>query len=149
MRNRPRLVITCGRCGQPREGLRHVCVSNSKRRATLKPAVDLGTCGTCKKPLGNPLTHVCAPRSDFRARKARAAKRERDREREKARKKRQGEKHDYQACRDPDCPRPLCKAFKGGWKLGYDTGHDDGWALGYDTGHKDGIADCPRPHGTG
>jgi hypothetical protein len=142
MRNRPRLVITCGRCGQPREGLRHVCVSNSKRRATLKPAVDLGKCGKCKKPLGNPLTHVCAPRSDFRARKARAAKREKAREREKARKKRQAEAHPPESCRDDDCPRPYCKTYKAGFRAGYEQGFSDGFGAGFDAG----LASCPGPH---
>ena len=91
LRNRPRLTITCGRCGKPREGIRHLCVSNNRRSATLKPSINFGKCGTCKKSIGNPLTHVCAPKSDFKARKSRAAKREKAREREKARKKRQNE----------------------------------------------------------
>ena len=36
--------------------------------------ITFGKCETCKKPLGNPLTHVCKPKSDFKARKSRAAK---------------------------------------------------------------------------
>ena len=91
LRNRPRLVVTCGRCGKPRTGIRHDCVVSSGRaagrRATLKPQVTFGKCETSKKPLGNPLTHVCKPKSDFKARKSRAAKQAKERERAKARKK--------------------------------------------------------------
>jgi len=72
---RPRLSVRCGRCGRPREGLRHVCRSNSKRRATIKLAPVLGGCSRCGKQYGgrngNPLTHVCRPRDgDYRRRKA-------------------------------------------------------------------------------
>jgi hypothetical protein len=140
---RPQFNVICNRCGKPR-GLAHACVSSRDRTMTVRASVTVWTCGKCGKA-ANPLTHACKPKSDFGKRKAAFERRQKAR----ARRQRQGEKHDYQACQDPDCPRPLCKAFKGGWKLGYDTGHDDGWALGYDTGHKDGIADCPRPHGTG
>ena len=71
MRNGTRLGLTCGRCGQPRELIGHVCVVRSgraaRRRATPKLRLDFGKCETCKRPVGNPLTHVCAPRSDFKA----------------------------------------------------------------------------------
>jgi len=142
MRNRPRLVITCGRCGKPREGLRHDCISNSSRRATVKPSVDFGKCETCKKPVGNPLTHVCKPKSDFKARKARAARQATERERAKARKKRQAEAHPPESCRDDDCPRPYCKTYKAGFKAGYERGFSDGFSVGFDAG----VASCPRPH---
>ena len=131
---RPQLNIVCGRCGKPR-GLTHVCVSSSKRRATATPQVTFGKCPRCGKPLGgNPLGHVCRPKSDFRRRKAAAARRETA----KARKKRQAGKHDYQACTDGECQRPLCVAFKTGHKPGYDRG----WADGFPAGQ----AACPRPH---
>ncbi len=72
---RPRLNVICGRCGKRREGLRHVCRSNSTRRATIKLQPVLGGCARCGKQYGgrngNPLTHVCRPRAgDFRKRKA-------------------------------------------------------------------------------
>jgi len=71
---RPRLNVICGRCGKRREGLRHVCRSNSTRRATIKLQPVLGGCARCGKQYGgrngNPLTHVCRPRDgDFRKRK--------------------------------------------------------------------------------
>ena len=144
MLNRPRLVINCGRCGKPREGLTHTCFNtgNSSRRAALKPSISFGKCGKCKKAIGNPLTHVCAPKSDFKARKRKAAKRERERERERARKKRQAEAHEPEQCRNDDCPRPYCKTYKAGFKAGYEQGFSDGFAAGFDAG----VASCPRPH---
>ena len=138
----PQLNVVCGRCGKPR-GLRHDCISNSRRKATAKPKVSFGKCGTCGKPYGgNPLAHVCAPKSDFRKRKSAAAKRERA----AARKKRQQEKHDYQACSNGECPRPLCAAFKTGQKAGYESGFGDGAAAGYNAGFDAGLASCPGPH---
>ena len=138
----PKLNAVCGRCGKHREGLRHVCVSNSRRNATLKLQVSFGSCPKCKKPVGNPLTHVCHPKSDFKRRKARAA----GRERAEARRKRQAEKHDYQACQDKDCPRSLCVAFKTGRKLGYPEGYDDGYGAGFASGFTEGMQSCPLPH---
>ena len=136
---RPQLNVICTRCRQPREGLLHVCRSNSGRPATVKPKLSFGKCGNCHKPYGgNPLAHVCTPKSDFKHRKSRAAKREKA----KARKRRQGERHDYQACSDRDCPRSLCVAFKAGQKLGYQQGFDDGFAAGFPAGQ----AACPFPH---
>jgi hypothetical protein len=189
---RPRLNIRCGRCGKRREGLRHVCVSNSKRRATIKLQAVLGGCARCGKQYGgtngNPLTHVCNPRAgDFakrknaEARKAARAKRQapvtaaraRERERSKAQLERLKARHklrlaevrakakaphknppaskpprprkpahDYQACIDKDCQRPVCIAFK----EGYLEGDTDGYQRGHDKGFDDGVAACPRPH---
>lgn len=72
---RPRLNVICGRCGKRREGLRHVCRSNSRRKATVRVRPVLGGCSRCGKTYGgtngNPLTHVCNPRAgEFRQRKA-------------------------------------------------------------------------------
>jgi len=211
---RPRLNARCGRCGKPREGLRHVCRSNSRRRATIKLAPALSTCPRCGKDYGNPLTHVCRPKSDFKSRRAafarkasaRAAKtarqtraererariaavRERERERSRARaarlkasyearlaaakaKARQQHKsperpkgsrprrppHEYQSCADNDCMRPVCVAFKEGYRDGhrdgYQEGFEQGWQRGYPQGYADGygagftagLASCPGPH---
>ncbi len=132
---RPQLNVTCGQCGKPRGLLGHVCVSTRNRKATLKPKVSFGTCPRCKKPQGNPLTHTCRPTSDFKRRKATYERQQRA----KARKKRQKQDHDYQACADNDCPRPLCVAFK----TGYTTGHRDGYELGWQQGYDRGLSDHP------
>jgi flagellar biosynthesis/type III secretory pathway protein FliH len=66
--------------------------------------------------------------------------------------------HEYQSCADKDCQRPVCAAFKegyrdgdrDGYKRGFERGWEQGYALGwrqgYDKGFPDGIAACPRPH---
>lgn len=82
---RPRLNVICGRCGKRREGLRHVCRSNSKRRATIRLAPALGACSRCGKSYGNPLTHVCRPKSDFKGRRAAFSRKARARVRAEAR----------------------------------------------------------------
>jgi hypothetical protein len=148
MRNGPRLTVTCGRCGQPRRGIRHDCVASgraARRKATPKLNIDFGKCPDCRKPVGNPLTHVCSNKGDFKRRKARHEREQKA----KARKKRQAEKHDYLACKDDECPRPLCVAYKTGWRDGYKTGFDDGYSAGYAAGFTAGLASCPGPHGGG
>jgi hypothetical protein len=128
-------------------------VSSSSKAATVSLKVSFGKCGSCKKTITNPLTHVCAPRSDFRARKRKAARRDKAREREAARKKRQAEKHDYATCKDDGCKRSLCVAYKTGCKTGYQDGFGDGFGAGHSSGHREGFAEglasCPGPHGGG
>lgn len=104
--------------------------------------LSFGTCSKCKKPVTNPLTHVCAPRSDFRRRKAAYEKKQRAR----TRKKRQQEAHDYTECSDKDCPRSLCVAYKKGWKAGDEHGFDRGWQQCYPVAYAEGVANCPRQH---
>jgi flagellar biosynthesis/type III secretory pathway protein FliH len=128
---RPRLNVICDRCRQPR-GLIHDCPSNSSRKATFKPVLHFGTCPKCRKPVGNPVTHTCAPKSDFKKRRAKAERERKARER----KKRQAERHDYTACGDHECTRPTCKAYR------------EGRATGRDEGFEEGILACPRDHGT-
>jgi len=192
---RPRLNVICGRCGRRREGLRHLCRSNSRRRATIKLAPVLGGCARCGKQYGsrngNPLTHVCRPRDgDFRRRRAerqrkiraaarsktRAAERDKHRarlaevrererrrsraqiarlkaayekrlaaERAKSKTKHQPPKkrprrppHEYQSCADTDCQRPVCVAYKEGFR--------DGDEHGFERGFEAGIQACPGPH---
>jgi hypothetical protein len=44
----------------------------------------------------------------------------------------------YSACRDEDCERTGCVAYR--------EGHETGRALGYDEGFPDGVAACPLGH---
>lgn len=138
---RPQLNVVCGRCGKP-SGLRHVCVSNSRRKQTLKPKLTFGKCPKCKKSYdaGGALTHHCAPRSDFGKRRRQFEKEQR----EKARKGRPT--HDYTECSDGQCKRPLCVAYKAGRELGDQEGYARGWQQGYDRGFPDGQDACPRDH---
>lgn len=133
---RPALNVVCNRCGKPR-GITHVCVSNSRRKQSLKPRLSFGNCPKCRKPYGsNPLAHVCAPKSDFKKRKKEYEKEQRD----KARKAKP--KHDYRECSDVECKRSLCVAHKAGIQLGDEAGYERGWQQGYDRG----LAECPRDH---
>lgn len=139
----PRLNITCGRCGKPR-GLRHVCVSSRNRKATVKAGVSFGQCPKCKKRISNPLTHTCAPRSDYKRRRAAAEKQRRAGDRAQAsslakvkRSRQPGRakpKHDYQTCRDGDCQRSGCVAYKTGYKAGHQAGYEQGYSYGFDNG---------------
>lgn len=128
---KPLLQPVCGRCGKRREGIRHVCRSNSSRRATVTLKFSFGKCSKCNKDVTNPLTHNCRPKSDFKKRKAAAGKKPR------------AEKHDYQSCSDKDCQRSLCVAFRTGYKTGEADGFDRGWVAGFPAGQ----AACPLPHG--
>ncbi|WP_026415426.1 hypothetical protein [Actinomadura oligospora] len=72
-------VFKCGRCGKPR-GLTHTCVTRLNRRnksakTRLKPSVTVTTtCRTCGKPRG--LLHTCQVSTDFKQRKAAAARKQ-------------------------------------------------------------------------
>ena len=137
---RPALNVVCGRCGKPR-GLTHDCVSNSRRKQTVRPKLSFGKCPKCRKPYGPvPLAHACAPKSDFKKRKTEYEQKQREREREKARKAKP--KHDYMECGDAECKRSLCVAYKAGITLGDERGYERGWQQGYDRG----LAECPRDH---
>jgi hypothetical protein len=127
-------VVRCGACGKPR-GLAHVCVTRLDRkrkpgRTRVKPSLT-ARCGRCGKRMGNPLRHRCVTRTDFRRRKAAAAKARRDaaraaRRREAATRPR----HEYQACGDGDCQRAACQAWREGCEEGFAQGHAAGFAEG-------------------
>jgi hypothetical protein len=74
--------LQCGACGKPR-GLNHLCAPGKRRRrrTTLRNPVTW-QCGTCGAPRG--LRHTCRQRSDFKARKRKAAADERRRKRKAA-----------------------------------------------------------------
>jgi len=123
-------LFRCGRCNRTYANpLGHMCVvrmdrKSPVRKTTVAPKADLSAgCGTCGKPMGNPLTHVCVIRSDFKKRKAAAAKRTAVKPR-----------HLYQSCRDDDCQRVPCTAFRDGRAEGYQDGYSDGEAAGYRAG---------------
>ena len=114
--------VYCGRCGK-RRGLLHTCIvkRESGRTRVKAPKVMLASCPNCGKPYANPFTHVCTSRrGDYRRRKATAAKRA-----TAARPKLQRPQHDYATCRDADCHRYACIAFRDG----YDRGSADAQAM--------------------
>lgn len=114
--------------------------------------------------MGSPLRHICVTRTDFAKRKAkakrdaataarrqkrkaaaarkraRAAERRRQATERRRAKKRAAAaqparpRHDYHTCREPDCQRLTCQAWREGHKEGYEQGFPDG------------MAACPRVH---
>lgn len=125
-------IVKCGRCGKPR-GVFHVCVTRMGRRpgrTRIRPRITRD-CPKCRRPVTNPLTHVCKTQTSFK-RKAAAAKKSRaqDRRRQAASVAKVGraragggkQRHDYRTCKDQDCARVACVAYR------------------------DGLADCPLEH---
>jgi hypothetical protein len=107
--------VYCGKCGK-RRGLAHVCmVRRASGRTRVKaPSVSLATCPRCGKPYANPFTHACTVKTDFKRRSAAAAKRAKA-----AAPKHQAPKHDYRTCRDTDCQRYACVAYRDGYDNGF------------------------------
>ncbi len=111
-----------------------------RRQGKTKAGPHIGlTCGKCGKPLGNPLTHVCRERTDFKKRKAAAAK-------PKKPQAGTGNAHEYTACDDDDCSRFQCRVYKQGVADGEVLGRQVGYAEGWGDGFPAGIQACPRPH---
>ncbi len=148
-------VVRCGACGKPR-GLTHLCNPGKRRRrrSTLQRPVRW-ECGSCRKPRG--LVHTCAPKSDFKARKRKAAtrKRQADRkarrqavaERRRARRKQAAAERRARArARKPApkrSPRPRGESHEPGT-----CGDRDCPKFGCKS-YWQGMADCPGPHDGG
>jgi hypothetical protein len=112
-------LVTCGRCGKPKGNpLTHVCVTRLDRRprtvrTRLRPKLSVTTrCPKCRRSYTNPLTHVCTVKTDFRRRLA--ASRKKPAARKAA--------HRYESCRDRDCERLACVAYRDGYEEGYELG---------------------------
>ncbi len=111
--------------------------SKRKPAATkVKPRVAL-TCGSCGKPYGNPLTHVCRTGTDFKKRKRAAEKAAKPKPQART-----GTAHEYTTCDDDDCSKYPCRVYKEGLANGEVLGRQ----IGYAEGFPDGISACPRPH---
>lgn len=143
-------LLRCGNCGKPCNPFAaHVCNGNRKSRTRLSPTVSLGNCPHCGKPRGNPLTHTCTIRTDFKAsQRATERKAAAERKKAKAAEKRKAPArparpaHDYRTCTDRDCRRYACLAWKEAFQEGRTTGLDDGWDIGYDAA----ASGRPRDH---
>jgi hypothetical protein len=133
-------LFHCGRCRKRHSNpFGHECIAPLGRRpgkTTFRPSAS-ATCPACHKPYGNPLTHTCTTRTDFKRRTARARK-----DAAAARRKARPEHPPPSACRDGDCKRTACAAYR----QGREDGFQDGYETGYDEGFPDGIAACPREH---
>lgn len=128
-------LFHCGRCRKRYSNpFGHTCVAPVGRQGKTRfmPSAS-ATCPRCHKPYGNPLTHTCTVRTDFKRRTAKAKK-----DAAAAKRKARPEHPRPSACRDPDCKRTGCAAWR--------EGHEDGFAEGYDEGFAEGVAACPREH---
>jgi hypothetical protein len=144
LRVRATSPVYCGRCGKPR-GLVHTCiVRRAHGRTKIKsPDVSVFTCGRCGQSYTNPLTHDCPSKpGDFKRRKAAAERADRKRKADQLRQRRREEsarrraqgapqrstQHRYDICRDPDCQRALCRAYREGVERGFEAGREAGKA---------------------
>jgi hypothetical protein len=129
-------LFHCGRCRKSYSNpFGHRCVSRMGARVgktKLKPSLS-AKCPKCRKDMGNPLIHTCTTRTDFKRRTAKAKK-----DAAAAKRKGRPEHPRPSACRDSDCKRAGCVAYR--------DGHDDGWRDGYDDGFPDGVMACPLGH---
>jgi hypothetical protein len=141
LRIRATSPVYCGKCGK-RRGLMHTCIVRrpSGRTRLKKPKVMLVSCSSCGQPYVNPLTHVCRgrPPGDFKRRKAaaeraarrrKAAEQREQRRAEAARRRAQGGPqkrpgHNYASCRDRDCNRALCRAYREGIERGFESARE-------------------------
>jgi hypothetical protein len=134
LRLRATSPIYCGKCGK-RRGLAHVCmVRRAGGRTQVKaPRITLATCPRCGREYANPFTHTCVRGTgDLKRRKAAAERAERKRKAEQLRQARRAERarrqatggpspsaqHRYQTCRDEDCQRRPCVAYRQGFEDG-------------------------------
>lgn len=114
----------------------------SGRRDVMKTG---RTCGTCGRRYANPFTHTCTVKTDYKKRKRQQVRKAATAERRKRRKAAAARRkaaakarksaartrprrprppaHDYRTCRDQECERYGCRAYR------------------------QGIEDCPLSHG--
>lgn len=115
-------LVRCGRCGRRYSNpFAHVCAGQRKGRTRVKPKFSASVkCPRCGKAYANPLIHVCASkRGDFKRRKKAFEKRQ------KAAARRTRPKHNYRTCRDPDCERVACEAYRQGVEDGMDAAREE------------------------
>lgn len=107
-------LMKCGQCGKRYSNpLTHVCYNPRGHgpRLQVKPRIAYD-CPKCSRPVTNPLTHVCSVRTDFRKRLAEQKRQAKKRPAPKA------EQHDYHSCRDQNCQRRMCTAYREGFEDG-------------------------------
>ena len=125
-------LFHCGTCRKDYSNpFGHICVSRMGRaagRTKLKPSLS-ARCPKCRRDLGNPLTHVCTVKTDFKRRTAKARKDE-----AAAKRKARPEHPRPAACKDGDCKRIGCVAYR------------EGDENGYERGFPDGVMACPLAH---
>ncbi len=147
-------VVRCGACGQAR-GFSHLCNPGRRRKRRTRPQNPVTwECSTCRKPRG--LRHACSQRTDFKARKRKAATAERQRKRKAAR-ERQAARRRQAAAERRARARARKKASKSKTRPPRPRGdsHEPGTCGDHDCPrfqcktYWKGMADCPGPHDGG
>ena len=145
-------ALQCGACGKPRGIGTHVCSPGRRRRRRTKLANPVTwECGTCGNPRG--LWHTCQQRTDFKARKRKAATAER-RRRRRAVRERQAARRKRAAAERRARARARKKAAKSRTRPPRPRGeaHEPGTCGDRDcqkygcVAYWRGMADCPGPH---
>lgn len=124
-------LFHCGRCRKRYSNpFGHVCVAPIGRegKTRFRPSAS-AVCPACHQPYGNPFTHTCTVRTGYRGRARRP---------KQAARKARPEHPRPSACRDGDCKRAACVAYREALEAGYEDGYDIGFA--------EGTAACPREH---
>lgn len=144
--------LRCGACGKPRGLTGHLCSPGKRRRrrTTLRNPVTWH-CGTCGKPRG--LRHTCHQRTDFKARRRKAATDERRRKR-KATRERQAARRRQAAADRRARERARKKAAKTAPRTSRPRGdsHEPGTCGNRDCprygckAYWAGMDNCPIPH---
>jgi hypothetical protein len=146
-------ALRCGACGKPRGLGAHVCspAKRQRQRTTLRNPVTW-ECGKCGSPRG--LRHTCRQRSDFKARKRKAATADRRRKRKAAAAARAARRKQAAADRRTRdrARKTAARGRTGKPRARSGDSHEPGTCGNRDCpryGCKTywaGMADCPGPH---
>jgi|SRR5882724_4575106 len=145
-------ALRCGACGKPRGLGAHLCspARRRRRRTTLRNPVTW-TCGTCGA--GRGLRHACRQRTDFKARKRKAATAERRRKRKTATAARAARRKEAAAARRArDRARKAAAKARAGKPRPRGESHEPGTCGNRECprygckAYWRGMADCLGPH---
>ena len=145
-------ALRCGACGKPRGLGAHLCSPGKrKRRPTTLASPVAWECGTCGKPRG--IRHTCQQRTDFKARRRKAAADERRRKR-KAVRERQAARRRQAAAERRARDRARKQAAKARTRAPRPRGesHEPGTCGNRDCprygckAYWQGMDNCPGPH---
>jgi hypothetical protein len=144
-------LFHCGRCGKSYSNpFGHVCTSSGdfKRRGAAHKKSTAAAAVREKKSAARAKETAARQARRQREDEGRRARRAKELAAARARKEKTAAsrparpEHRYEACREEDCERIPCAAYREGREDGYRDGHYDGYARGF----PDGVAACPRTH---
>jgi hypothetical protein len=148
-RRKRRPLFTCGTCGKGYSSpLGHTCSGGGdlakRRRAAGRAAAVAKRKQEAAERRARERARIAEVRKTERARArervAAARKTEREKAKARAAKKRPASsgprpaRHEYASCRDADCERAACEAYRDGRATGYAEGEEAGYRAGYTDG---------------